>query len=206
MFLSHLYFFRWKDYSAINVGVIHKRTERLVEPKDDDSFGTDVEHRYLYPCDGKWKLLWLDQTGNPRTGAITVRGNEFQQGPYVFHINFADPTKIGFRWPLDPVYATAKSGINVVDSPLGPSIGEKIEWETTHPAFPEIMWVRETVGPPPAPDTIHFGQGTDNHYTSTHSAVESSMYEEFDISSSHVEDVSSSHYDDDDDDDSSDEE
>ena len=58
-------------------------------------------------------------------------------------------------------------------------------------------------------DTIHFGQGTDNHYTSTHAATESSMYEEFDMSTAHVgEDVSSSQnidddYGDDDDDSSS---
>ena len=155
----------------------------MAEARDD--IDKDDAHRYLYPCDGKWKLLWLDQGGNPRTGAVTVRGNEFQQGPYVFHINFTEPMKPGFRWPLDPVYASAKAGINLIEQPLGPDIGEKIEWETTHPAFPEITWVRETVGLPPAPDTTHFGQGTDNHYTSTHSAVESTMYEEYDSSSSH---------------------
>jgi hypothetical protein len=164
-----------KDYAGINVGVIHKRMDRMVEVRDDMNY-TQM-HRYLYPLDGAWQLLWVNPAGEPKTGSVHVRGNEFQQGPYMFHLNFAEPDKPGFRWPLDPVYAVAKSGVDLIEEPMGPELGERIEWETTHPAFPEIVWVRESIGPEPVPSTIHFGQGTTNHYMSNVTADEATMYD-----------------------------
>jgi hypothetical protein len=164
-----------KDYAGINVGVIHKRTDRMVEVSDNIDF-TQM-HRYMYPLDGAWQLLWQNPAGEPKTGSVHVRGNEFQQGPYMFHLNFTEPDKPGFRWPLDPVYAVAKSGVDLIEEPMGPELGESIEWETTHPAFPEIVWVRESIGPEPVPSTIHFGQGTTNHYMSNLTAEEATMYD-----------------------------
>lgn len=47
---------------------------------------------------------------------------------------------------------------------MGPDIGDKVVWETTHPAFREITWERETIGEPPIQRTVHFGLGN-NEYT-----------------------------------------
>lgn len=142
------------------------------EGKSGATSKNEYEHsyyRYLYPLDGKWRLGWTNIEGKEQTGAITVRNNEFQQGQYLFNLNFKDPETPQFRWPLDPVFATAKKGHgNLKKRPMGPSLGEKIVWETTHPAFSEITWERDSYGDPlpPIPRTTHFGVA--NHaYVST---------------------------------------
>jgi hypothetical protein len=153
-----------KSFSAIHVGVIHERKERILDKKAQEKAdkAKDSEvYRYQYPFDGRWKLLWKNTEGKDQTGTITVRNNEFQQGPYLFNINFKDPETPRFRWPLDPVYAAVKRGGNVKKKPMGPDIGERVVWETTHPAFAEITWERETIGDPPIQKTTHFGIG--NH-------------------------------------------
>ena len=150
-----------EDFSDVRVGLIHLRKERIIE--NEKEIDPDELHRYRYPCDGRWKLIWLGAEGKEQTGSVTVRGNEFQQGPFTFNLDFTDPKKPGFKWPLDPVYATAKSGIDLTKKPTGPEIGDRIVWETTHPSFSEITWERATIGEPPLPSTIHFGYGPGNY-------------------------------------------
>jgi hypothetical protein len=128
-----------------------------------DKVDEDELHRHEYPLDGKWKLIWLNASGSQQTGNITVRNNEFQQGPYLFNLDYTEPEKIRFRWPLDPVYAAAKSGVNLKKKPTGPPVGERIVWDTTHPAFREITWQRESLGEPPIQRTVHFGFGNNEY-------------------------------------------
>lgn len=146
-----------KDFSAIQVGLIHSHKEHRVKHIDD--IKEDERHRYMYPCDGKWKLIWQNSEGNEKTGRVTVMGNQFSQGPFVFNLDFTDPKKAYFKWPLDAVFASVKSGVNLKKRPMGPKIGDLIVWQTTHPAFEEMAWVRETIGDPPIPSTTHFGTG-----------------------------------------------
>lgn len=67
-----------KNFDAIHVGIIHERKNIIPEKKD--KIDDEVLHRYEYPLDGKWKLIWLNAAGGQQTGNITVRNNEFQQG------------------------------------------------------------------------------------------------------------------------------
>mmetsp|Transcript_1089 Transcript_1089/g.2558 ORF Transcript_1089/g.2558 Transcript_1089/m.2558 type:complete len:472 (+) Transcript_1089:132-1547(+) len=141
-----------KDLSALRVGLIHKRKERLgVVAASKD------KHQLLYPLDGKWKLTWQDAEGEWQNGTVNVRNNEFRQGPYTFNLMLDDSETAGFRWPLDPIYASAKSGLDLDDKPKGPGIGKRIVWETTHPNFPEMKWHRETIGGEPIQATEHLG-------------------------------------------------
>jgi hypothetical protein len=64
---------------------------------------------------------------------------------------------------LDPVFAAAKSGVNLNKKPMGPFVGERIVWETTHSAFGEMTWERETIGETPCQRTIHFGIGSNEY-------------------------------------------
>jgi hypothetical protein len=164
-----------KSFSGIHVGVIHERKERILDKKAqekaENANDTDA-YRYYYPFDGRWKLLWKNAEGKDQTGSITVRNNEFQQGPYLFNLNFKDPETPRFRWPLDPVYAAVKRGGSLRKKPMGPDIGERIVWETTHPAFSEITWERETIGDPPLQKTTHFGVGNNEYSVWTSYAEE----------------------------------
>jgi hypothetical protein len=150
-----------KEFTDIHVGMIHERKDRGDKKSRVDE---DDMARFQYPLDGNWKLLWKTPDGTPQTGGITVSNNEFQQGPYLFNINFSDSAVPKFRWPLDPVYATAKSGVNLKKKPLGPKVGERVVWETTHPAFREITWERDSIGEMPIQKTQHFGV-SGNAYT-----------------------------------------
>lgn len=153
-----------REFVDIHVGLVHERKERILDRKE--KIDAKKLARYHYPLDGKWKLIWLNADGNQQEGAITVQNNEFQQGPYLFNLNFSDPAKPTFRWPLDPVFATAKSGVNLKKKPMGPKVGENLVWETTHPAFAQITWERETIAEEePEQTTHHFGL-TGDPYTS----------------------------------------
>lgn len=151
------------DFADVLSGVIHERKERLLGKKD--KINPEDMIRFQYPLDGVWKILWLSEEGKEEKGSITVCNNEFKQGPYLFNLNFSDPRVPSFRWPLDPVDAVAKSGVNLEEEPLGPDVGETIVWATTHPSFEEITWTRESIGDDPGEVSYHFGLGSDE-YTS----------------------------------------
>lgn len=153
-----------KGFAAIHVGVIHEHKERIVD-KDDVKKKTLEEFiRLRYPLDGAWRLSWKDIDGNEKSGKVTVRNNAFNQGPYLFNLNFSDPKKLSFKWPLDPVTAEVKAGANLKDDPMGPEIGDRIVWVTSHPAFQEgFVWERESIGEYPTQPTVHFGIGNNEY-------------------------------------------
>ena len=158
-----------RDYEEIKIGIIHERKERKLKKttqvKDADLW------RYMYPFDGRWKLLWTNVSGQPQVAYITVSNNSFQQGPYMFNLNFSNPRVPCFRWPVDAIDARAMSGANLKKKPLGPEIGGRIVWETTHPAFAEITWERETIDARPMQHVQHFGTSGDA-YTCNVEAIE----------------------------------
>eukprot|EP00980_Cylindrotheca_fusiformis_P029997 scaffold24173_cov162-Cylindrotheca_fusiformis.AAC.4 len=153
-----------KGFAAIHVGVIHERKERIIDKDDQKKKKPEENVRLQYPLDGAWRLFWKDIDGNEKSGKVTVRNNAFNQGPYLFNLNFSDPKHLTFKWPLDPVIAEAKSGVNLKDVPMGPEIGERIVWDTSHPAFQDgFIWERESIGEYPVQPTIHFGIGNNEY-------------------------------------------
>lgn len=187
-----------KAFSAIHVGVIHERKERILDQKTQEKADKTKEknfHRYQYPFDGRWKLLWKNTEGKDQTGSITVQNNEFQQGPYLFNLNFKDPETPRFRWPLDPVYAAVKRGGSLKKKPTGPEIGERVVWETTHPAFSEITWERESVGDLPIASTTHFGSG--DHAYSVWSSIAEEIRKVENVESDGNEEISNKEEEDD---------
>ena len=152
-----------RDFNSIHIGLIHMRKERLLKKMDE--INEKELYRHLYPLDGVWKVTWKNEDDEAETGRLTVRNNEFQQGSSLFNLNFEEPEKPRFRWPLNPIWAAAKSGVNLKKKPVGPRIGEKIVWETLHPEFREIVWLRESIGKPSIQRTVHFGIGHNEYST-----------------------------------------
>jgi len=149
-----------KSFEVMHVGIIHERKERVVdEALLKDKTAKEII-RLQYPFDGAWKLTWKNFEDEENTAKVTIRNNQFQQGPYLFNLNMSNPKKVFFRWPLDPVTADVTSGGNLRKKPMGPEIGEVVSWKTKHPAFPEgFKWERETFGEMPVQGTLHFGVG-----------------------------------------------
>lgn len=153
-----------KGFAAIHVGIIHEHKERIVDKGEQKNKTPEEFIRLQYPLDGAWKLFWKDVDGKKKSGKVTVRNNAFNQGPYLFNLNFWDPKKLSFKWPLDPVIAEAKSGANLKEDPMGPEIGDRIVWSTTHPGFQEgFAWERESIGGFPMQATVHIGIGNNEY-------------------------------------------
>ena len=143
------------DFSAMKVGLIHMRKERIIE-EDIYSIDADERYRHLFPCDGNWTLIY-EKDGEEKRGQVIVHGNQFRQGPYTFSLNFSNPKEVGFKWPLDPVFATSVSGIDLTTRPMGPEVGDQIVWKTTHHLYEEIIWERVDVTESTFRSTQHFG-------------------------------------------------
>jgi hypothetical protein len=152
-----------KKFTAIHIGLIHERKERVLEEEEKSKVPKWELSRYLYPLDGEWKSSWVNSAGDEQKDSLTVTNNEFQQGPYLFNLNFDEREKPRFRWPSDPVFAAAKSGFNLNENPMGPFVGERIVWETTHADFGQMTWKRESIGETPGQSTIHFGVGSNEY-------------------------------------------
>jgi hypothetical protein len=188
-----------KGFAAIHVGIIHEHKERIVDKGEQKNKTPEEFIRLQYPLDGAWRLFWKDIDGNEKSGKVTVRNNAFSQGPYLFNLNFWDPKKLSFKWPLDPVIAEAKSGANLKEDPMGPEIGDRIVWSTTHPAFQEgFAWERKSIGGFPMQATVHIGIGN-NEYVEKGNGDNSAQQEAEESGTEHSEvpDVSEEGSDDD---------
>jgi Zinc finger, C3HC4 type (RING finger) len=149
-----------KDYRFLSSGRIHMKRERIVPPEDvPNHFTREQRDLCRYPMDGRWTLLWTDSLGYEKRGEVHVVNNEYKQGGWSFYLNFDDPLHPSVRWPRSKHWQWVEDGVNLKEEPLGPPAGSKIQWKTSDPRFPELFWIRQTVGPLPVPRVILFGMG-----------------------------------------------
>lgn len=148
------------DYRFLSSGRIHMKRERIVPPDDVPSHFTREERELCqYPMDGRWTLVWTDSQGLEKRADVHVISNEYKQGRWSFHFNFDDPLHPSVRWPRSAHWQWIEEGVNLKEEPSGPPAGRKIKWKTSDPRFPELYWIRQTVGPLPVPRVILFGMG-----------------------------------------------
>jgi hypothetical protein len=165
------------DYRFLSSGRIHMKRERIVSPDDMPShFSREERDLCQYPMDGRWTLIWTDSLGHENRAEVHVISNEYKQGGWPFHFNFDDPLHPCVRWPRSVHWQWIEEGVNLQEEPLGPPVGRKIKWKTSDPRFPELYWIRQTVGPLPVPRVILFGMGQEKFlYQRLHAKTDDSI-------------------------------
>ena len=151
-----------KDYRFISTGRIYQKRERKLTVEDIPNKYTGEERELCkYPMDGRWSVVWKDPVGKELRSEIHVINNEFKQSGWSFYFNFKDPERIVVHWPRSAHRQTIIEGVNLKKEPMGPPVGNRIRWETSDPNAPELVWIRQTMGPIPVPKVHLFGMGQD---------------------------------------------
>jgi hypothetical protein len=159
-----------KDFRFISSGLVKKQRELVRQPLPEDDTDTvnnnnnltcEEKMKCAYPLDGNWTVLWYVQGMEKRT-TIQVIGNTYMQSNWPFYLNFTDFRRPCIQWPRSTTVQVAERGVDLYTCPMGPEIGERIYWTTSSPNFPELQWIRQSIGNlPPPPQVIVFGTGQD---------------------------------------------
>jgi hypothetical protein len=108
-----------------------------------------------FPLDGTWRVQWEH---NSDTATITLRGHQWSLFQFDYQMEIVDNLP-RFTWPMRASMDATGSGIPTVQTAItpipiqtdttttttttgGPAIGERMEWTTTHPHNPKIIWTR----------------------------------------------------------------
>ena len=110
--------------------------EEDAEPKEI------VEH----PLDGKWNMEWKNTKGKAMKVELIVKDSQYFQSGVPFVLNFDDPQHPFIPWPNSDNKQTVEEGLNLLEEPRGPKVGDRILWRTTSASFPELFWTRKTIG------------------------------------------------------------
>jgi len=154
-----------KDYRCISTGRIHHKRGRVLKPGDVPKSYTNEERELCkHPMDGRWTVVWENWDGKEQRSEIRVSNNEFQQGGWPFFFNVSDPENIFAQWPRSPHRQTIVEGVDLTKHPKGPPAGHRIRWETSDPKAPDLVWIRQTVGPVPTEKVHHYGMGEDKFF------------------------------------------
>jgi hypothetical protein len=153
------------------------KRDRVVPPETIPAEFTSEERTMChYPMDGRWTVSWINAMGCEKTSEIVVANNEFQQSGWSFYLNFSDPQHPFALWPRSHHRQWVEEGVDLTTEPMGPKPGSKIRWTTSDPRFPELFWVRQTVGPLPTPKVILFGMGHEKFlYQRLHAKTDGSI-------------------------------
>eukprot|EP00536_Pseudo-nitzschia_multiseries_P013329 jgi/Psemu1/34813/gm1.34813_g len=175
-----------KDYRCISTGRIHHKRGRALLPGDvppasygygHNSYTHEERELCKHPMDGRWTVVWDTTTTTTTTTTATREGggrrsyseirvsnSEFRQGGWPFYFNFSDPTHIFVQWPRSPHRQIIVEGVDLATHPKGPPVGHRIKWETTDPNAPDLVWIRQTIGPVPTEEVHHYGSGEDKFF------------------------------------------
>ncbi len=149
-----------KDYRFISSGRIHhKRGRKLTLGSIPKSFAEKEREQCKHPMDGRWTVVWKTKTGEEKRNEIHVINNEFKQSGWSFYFNFQDPSNVFVNWPRSTHRQTIVEGADLVNEPLGPPVGKRIVWETSDPNAPNLVWIRQTIGPNPVEMVHNYGMG-----------------------------------------------
>ena len=149
-----------KDYRFISSGRIHNKRGRKLKPGDVPKTYTETERELCkHPLDGRWTVVWENRAGEERRHEIHVINNEFRQCGWPFYLNFQDPSRVVVHWPRSRFQQAIVEGVDLLEQPMGPPVGERIRWETTDPNSPGLVWIRQTIGPNPVEIVHNYGMG-----------------------------------------------
>ena len=149
-----------KDYRFISSGRIHhKRGRKLISGSVPESFTEKERELCKHPMDGRWTVVWNTRTGEERRNEIHVINNEFKQSEWSFYFNFQDLSNVFVHWPRSKHRQTIVGGVDFLKEPLGPSVGQRIQWKTSDPNAPDLVWIRQTIGPNPVEMVHNYGMG-----------------------------------------------
>ena len=151
-----------KDYRFISSGRIHhKRGRRLDHPKSGvpETFTERERELCKHPFDGRWTVLWKNNTGSEQRDEIHVVNNEFKQSGWSFYFNLQTPGRVFVHWPRSKHRQTIVEGVDLLNQPMGPLVGDKIRWETSERNAPDLVWIRQTIGPNPVEIVHNYGMG-----------------------------------------------
>mmetsp|Transcript_1752 Transcript_1752/g.3810 ORF Transcript_1752/g.3810 Transcript_1752/m.3810 type:complete len:715 (+) Transcript_1752:113-2257(+) len=154
-----------KDYRFISSGRIHHKRGRILKQGDTPKTYTNEERELCkYPMDGRWTVVWKNQLGEEQRNEIHVINNEFKQSRWSFYFNFQDPSRVFVQWPRSKHRQTIVAGVDLIQQPLGPPTGHRIQWETSDPNAPDLVWIRQTIGPVPTEKVHHYGMGENKFF------------------------------------------
>ena len=149
-----------KDYRFISSGRIHhKRGRKLLDGDVPESFTEKERELCKHPMDGRWTVVWMTRTGVERRSEIHVINNEFKQSGWSFYFNFQDPSNVFVHWPRSRHRQTIVEGVDLINEPLGPAVGQRVKWKTSDPNAPDLVWIRQTIGPNPVEVVHNYGMG-----------------------------------------------
>jgi len=151
-----------KDYRFISSGRIHhKRGRRLDHPGSGvpETFTEKERELCKHPFDGRWTVVWKKNTGREQRDEIHVVNNEFKQSGWSFYFNLQNPGHVFVNWPRSKHRQTIVEGVNLLKQPMGPLVGDKIRWETSESNAPDLVWIRQTIGPNPVEIVHNYGMG-----------------------------------------------
>jgi hypothetical protein len=149
-----------KDYRFISSGRIHHKRGRRLDPGSVPETFTEKERKLCkHPFDGRWSIVWKNSTGEERRDEIHVINNEFEQSGWSFYFNFQNPGCVFVHWPRSKHRQTIIEGVDLLKQPMGPPVGRKIRWETSCPNAPDLVWIRQTIGPNPVEIVHNYGMG-----------------------------------------------
>jgi hypothetical protein len=149
-----------KDYRFISSGRVHHKRGRKLKPGDVPDSYTEKENELCkHPMDGRWTVIWKNRAGYEKRHEVHVINNEFKQSGWPFFFNFQDPSRVFVNWPRSRHRQTIVEGIDLMKEPQGPPVGHRIRWETSDPNSPDLVWIRQTIGPNPVEMVHDYGMG-----------------------------------------------
>lgn len=149
-----------KDYRFISSGRIHhKRGRKLIPGTIPENFTENEREMCKHPMDGRWTVVWNAKTGEEMRNEIHVINNKFKQSGWSFYFSFQDPSNVYVYWPKSRHKQTIVEGVDLIKEPMGPKVGERISWETSDPNAPNLVWIRQTIGPNPVEKVHNYGMG-----------------------------------------------
>lgn len=139
-----------QDYRYVSRGIVIVKR---------DVSGDNI--RYMYPLDGSWFVRWQTHSdrGKDRneleSAMIKVTANQFTFYGHTYCISMGtlEQPEVHFDWKLGGVITATQvveSGVDLVNHPAGPNVGEKITWRVDNNLnIFRIFWTRDSISLPP---------------------------------------------------------